>query len=182
MSKTFFTSDTHWQHGKIIEFCKRPFKDVHEMDEGMIARWNEVVGPEDTVWHCGDVALGNQKNVASILSRCNGKKHLIWGNHDDRKIISGLGCFETMQDVAEIKVDGERVFLSHFAHRVWNKSYRGTFHVFGHTHAGLSAMGRSIDVGVDNWDFYPVTLDQIKARLTELGEIDRFGLDVERAR
>ena len=47
----FFTSDTHFHHANIIRFCNRPFRDVEEMDEILIRNWNEVVGPEDTVFH-----------------------------------------------------------------------------------------------------------------------------------
>ena len=49
----FFTSDTHFHHANIIRFCDRPFRDVEEMDEILIRNWNEVVGPEDTIFHLG---------------------------------------------------------------------------------------------------------------------------------
>lgn len=45
---TFFTSDTHFNHANIIRFCNRPFNDVEQMNETLIANWNRVVQPEDT--------------------------------------------------------------------------------------------------------------------------------------
>ncbi len=55
---TFFTSDTHFNHANIIRFCNRPFKDVEQMNEVMIANWNNVIGKDDTVFHLGDFCLG----------------------------------------------------------------------------------------------------------------------------
>ena len=51
---TFFTSDTHFNHANIIKFCNRPFKDVEQMNDVMIANWNGVIGKDDTVFHLGD--------------------------------------------------------------------------------------------------------------------------------
>lgn len=166
---TFFTSDTHFQHANIIEYSKRPFTNVQEMDEEMIRRWNEVVTPSDTVWHLGDFAMGNQQNVRSIRQRLNGTIHLCWGNHDKREIVEKQHCFDSIQDVAFLKLDGDFIFLSHYGHRVWNGSHKGTYHLYGHSHGGLEPIARSLDVGVDEWDFQPVTMEQIKARLESRG-------------
>ena len=57
-SNIFFTSDTHFHHDNIIRFCNRPFKDVYHMDEELIKRWNEKVGPDDIIYHLGDFAWG----------------------------------------------------------------------------------------------------------------------------
>ena len=43
-SRVYFTSDTHFNHTNIISFCQRPFKNVDEMNERIIANWNEFVG------------------------------------------------------------------------------------------------------------------------------------------
>ena len=59
MSKIYFTSDHHFGHKNIIEFSRRPFKDVDEMDEILIRKWNEKVKPEDEVYHLGDVGLSS---------------------------------------------------------------------------------------------------------------------------
>lgn len=61
-AKVFFTSDTHFTHANIIRFCSRPFKNVEEMDETMIANWNRVVGENDIVFHLGDFCMGGSAN------------------------------------------------------------------------------------------------------------------------
>lgn len=81
--KTFVISDTHFAHKNIIDYCNRPFKDIHEMDEAMIKNWNETVSNDDVVIHLGDFGLGNKEYIRSIIQRLNGKKILILGNHDN---------------------------------------------------------------------------------------------------
>ena len=78
----WFTSDTHFGHANIIRFCDRPFKDVPHMNEALIANWNSVVHEDDTVYHLGDVALGPWVEWDSILTRLNGYKILVVGNHE----------------------------------------------------------------------------------------------------
>lgn len=78
----FFTSDTHFGHKNIIKYSDRPFKDVTHMNEMLVYLWNQTVGPDDTVYHLGDVALGPIEGSLSYISRLNGSKVLITGNHD----------------------------------------------------------------------------------------------------
>ena len=52
--RLFFTADTHFNHTNMLKFCDRPFADVEEMNETIIARWNQVVGEEDHVFHLGE--------------------------------------------------------------------------------------------------------------------------------
>ena len=54
----FFTSDTHFDHKNIIRYCNRPFSSIEEMNNFLIKRWNATVGPDDTVFHLGDVTFG----------------------------------------------------------------------------------------------------------------------------
>ena len=60
MPSIWFTSDTHFSHCNIIKYCNRPFKDVDEMNKILIQNWNNVVRPDDIVWHLGDFALGDK--------------------------------------------------------------------------------------------------------------------------
>lgn len=57
----WFTSDTHFDHANVIEYCKRPFSNVEEMNEAMIRNWNKRVMPEDTIFHLGDFHLGSAR-------------------------------------------------------------------------------------------------------------------------
>ena len=72
------TSDTHYGHANIIRFCDRPFASSEEMDEALIANFNERVKPGDTVYHLGDFSFA--KDPARVFRRLNGTIHLVLGN------------------------------------------------------------------------------------------------------
>ena len=91
MPAVWLVSDTHFGHEKTCTVFKRadgtplrPFASAEEMDETMVARWNERVRPNDKVYHLGDVVI-NRKSL-KILERLNGDKVLIKGNHDIFKL------------------------------------------------------------------------------------------------
>ena len=47
----WFTADTHFGHAGALALYRRPFTSVAAMDAAMVARWNDVVRPDDEVWH-----------------------------------------------------------------------------------------------------------------------------------
>lgn len=84
----WFTSDTHFYHKNIIDYCDRPFRtadgqpDISAMNEAMVARWNERVGKDDLVYHLGDFGFGKAGRLLGIRQVLNGRIFLIRGNHD----------------------------------------------------------------------------------------------------
>ena len=102
--KVFFTSDTHFNHNNIIQYCQRPFKSSDEMNEAMIDNWNSVVGEDDTVFHLGDFCLGCAEEWNKTLNRLNGRIYLILGNHDLKNIRQGsIEHFEHVAIIAKTK-------------------------------------------------------------------------------
>lgn len=77
----YFTSDPHYYHANVIQYCSRPFKSVEEMNEALIANWNSVVQQDDIVYCLGDFSLAFRP-VETITRRLNGTKLLVPGNHD----------------------------------------------------------------------------------------------------
>jgi len=167
MPETYFTADTHFGHARISEHCKRPFSDVDEMTDAMIDRWNAVVGPQDDVWHLGDFAYRlRPEALERVFRRLRGRKHLIIGNHDDKHVLR-LSWSSEPRDRRAVTVPGETlpVVLDHYSMRVWPKAHYGAVHLYGHSHGALPGVGRSLDVGVDCWDFRPVTLEELRPTL-----------------
>lgn len=159
----FFTSDTHFGHAGALGRFARPFASVAGMDAAMAARWNAAVGADDDVWHLGDFALGRTAEaMAALLRRLNGRKHLVAGNNDG-PATRALAEWASVQDYAEIAADGVRLVLCHYAFRTWNGMYKGAWNLHGHSHGQLGRMARQADVGVDVWDFRPVTFAAIRA-------------------
>jgi calcineurin-like phosphoesterase family protein len=164
--KTWFTADTHLGHSGLIEHGYRPaFKSIEEMENTIVTNWNELVGPRDTVWILGDFTLAGAAEAERLLTRLNGARlHLIWGNHD-RNSVRRLARWASSSYATEINLDGRHIVLCHYAMRVWNGWGRGTIMLYGHSHGGLPGCRQSTDVGVDSWDFRPVSIEQIEARL-----------------
>ncbi|HWK44086.1 MAG TPA: metallophosphoesterase [Stellaceae bacterium] len=152
----FFTADTHFGHGGARGLYRRPFGSVAEMDAAMVERWNRVVGPGDTVWHLGDVAIGRSAaEVAVLLAGLNGEKHLVTGNNDG-EATTGQAAWASVLPYAELVLDGTLVVLCHYAFRTWRGMGKGALNLHGHSHGRLKPLPRQIDVGVDVWDFAPV--------------------------
>lgn len=160
----WFTADTHFGHERIIELCKRPFASVKEMDEELIKRWNDRVKPHDEVVHVGDFSWDAQR---PYLARLNGNKILIRGNHDHNITVMKAN-WDGVYDLWEVPVCDDQVTLCHYALKVWNKAHKGALHLYGHSHGRLPGDNQSLDVGVDCWDYRPVSIEEIKARMATL--------------
>jgi calcineurin-like phosphoesterase family protein len=171
----WFTADNHFGHKRIIELANRPFDSIEQMDEVMIERWNNCIAKGDLVYHLGDFSFADQD---LYLSRLNGQKRFVKGNHDHSNRMSKTG-WQTINEMLDIRVNDTSIVLCHYALRVWSKSGHGSLHFYGHSHNNLPGDSQCCDVGVDAWNFYPVTLEDIKGRLATLpergGEPDHHG-------
>ena len=157
----FFTSDTHFGHGGALGLYRRPFASVAAMNEGLVERWNETVGPDDEVWHLGDFAIRQRPTVvADLLARLNGRKHLVAGNNDPQETreLEGWG---SVQSYIEMEVDRVSLVLCHYPFRSWRGMGKGWVNLHGHSHGKLKPQSRQYDVGVDVRGFRPVMLDEI---------------------
>ena len=171
----WLTSDTHFGHQGIVETAARPFADVRAMDDGLIQIWNSLVQPRDVVWHLGDFAHGPKGTAAKAFRRLNGTKHLVRGNHDGDE---AEACpWASVVDVAQLKVDGVRLVLSHYPMLSWPGSARNAD---GHVHSIMChghVHGRPgdprvphvdlqrCDVGVDMRSMAPINAQTLVAQV-----------------
>jgi len=179
MSNIWFTSDQHFCHAKSIIFGNRPFKDVTEMNEGLIKNHNECVNPRDTVYMLGDFGFGNIEELRKIRYRLNGKIHYILGNHDFKNHLDRFGgWFSSMGVRKEININKQHIVLDHYSMRVWNRSHYNSWMLYGHSHGKLQGQGKSFDIGVDTWEYKPVSFEQVQEKMKTLP--DNFNLVKDR--
>lgn len=167
MSEIWFTADTHFAHENILRHCHRPFSCGEEMDTVLIERWNELVKLEDVIYHLGDFAWWHYADIEKFFNALRGKKHLVIGNHDRWEAMRRLG-WRWIEKQIGLTIDGQYVFLNHYAMRTWNASFHGSWHLFGHSHGVLPPLGRSFDVGVDAWDFRPINFETVRILMRRL--------------
>lgn len=163
MSKTYLISDTHFGHKNIISFlCAdgsrlRPFSSIQEHDDFIISRWNSVVKPEDKVYHLGDVGLTNGTQLIQVLSKLNGTKILIKGNHDNLKLSQYQQVFKDIR--ASHTLDG--FVLSHIPIHEYSLS-RWKANIHGHLHATNLNDSRYINVSCEGVNYTPVDFEFIR--------------------
>lgn len=174
----YFTSDLHFGHNNIIRFDNRPFTSVEEMDETIIRKWNNKVKADDMVYILGDISWYNDQKTAEIISRLNGRKILIKGNHD-RVHGQVRHCFEEITDYKEITLPENRhIVLCHYPIVFFNRHHYGAYMLYGHVHNShewqmtenckyeleqLDIKCNMFNVGTMIWNYEPVTLDEILA-------------------
>lgn len=176
----YFTSDLHFWHNNILDYCDRPWDDIPSMNDGLIKNWNDTVDEDDTVYIIGDFSFGGTTKIKSVLDRLVGYKVLILGNHDhgnkNNKWIR-FGMDEVIYNTHHITIFEHEVLLNHYPYRGYEIDDRvfdgqlldnGYFLLHGHVHKAWKVNKRMINVGVDVWDCKPVALPQIVKTIQEI--------------
>lgn len=161
------TSDTHFFHENIIQYCGRPFANAEIMNECLVENWNSVVKPGDKVYHLGDVAMGSgtYENLGRLLNSLNGSKRLIVGNHDDIPFLTKGGWFKK---VSMWKVFTEfNALLTHVPIHQDSLHERivvaGGVNVHGHIHERPSPEGpyKCVCVEQNKVNYSPVNMEDV---------------------
>ena len=171
----YFTSDLHFGHANIIRLCGRPFADVTEMDEALIANWNRRVTPADTVYLVGDIVWDRRK-VPCYMERLAGKKILISSGNHDASWVKKEACapyFQAMAPYLETRLCGHTVTLCHYPLLEWKDSREDSpkrlgYLIHGHIHNRVSDEYRplflqphALNAGADVNGYAPVTFEEL---------------------
>ncbi len=172
----YFCADSHHGHGGkdgkggIIRMANRPFANVEEMDETLIANWNARIRTDSVVYYGGDFAHRcSAEQLQRIWRRLTKPKmiHLVRGNHDGLETLA-LPWTSVSETLVQVSFSNRRFVLFHYAMRTWPGLHRGAIHLFGHSHNKLPSYANALDIGVDAWNYAPVSVEEIIARAETL--------------
>lgn len=185
MSEIFLTSDTHFCHNQSFIYEPRGFSSVKEMNEAIVERWNNVVKPDDMVFHLGDLMLNDDDVGFHMLKRLNGHICVVWGNHDSRKRQERVWNYPIITLGYAHQFEHKKItcYLSHYPTLTANYDVKHfnqhviNFHA--HTHQKTNFLNPMnpfmYHVGMDSHNCTPVNIEEaisdIRNRWNEIGQL-----------
>lgn len=175
----FFISDTHYGHSNILKFkgldgalIRSNFSSVEEMDQFMIDSHNKVVGPNDILYHGGDVCWTNQ-DLHRVMPQLNGKKILILGNHDKLRMSEYLRYFSDIYGSKWFGHTPIKFMLTHIPMHSFSQFPSQTINVHGHIHEKeilitKTTSARWYNISVERLNYTPIPLEQLLIELNKI--------------
>lgn len=156
---TYLTADWHLGETR-FDIMQRPCTTVDEHVNMLLSNHNLFVKPEDEVLFVGDACF--DPAWADWISKFNGRKTMIRGNHD-RKLSDEVLAkhFEKVipeGDGIEMEYDGIPLWVTHYPSR----ARKDRFNIVGHVHAVWKVQLNCLNVGVDVHCFRPMPLERIR--------------------
>lgn len=193
----FFTSDWHVGHENVIRFDQRPFRNTLHMHEVLINNYNSSVSKDGLCYFLGDCGLCKSEILGEVLSRLNGTKVCILGNHDKGESAMYKLGFDVVLYGAKLVIAGHTVTLSHcpltglyredvigMKGAVLGENWHGEsrlgwysfqnldqFHLHGHTHKKPEdrTLLKQFDVGVRANNYRPISISTIESWIAKYG-------------
>lgn len=181
MNKTYISSDLHFWHKNILKYCpesRGQFSNADEMNAKIIDNFNSKIDDEDTLFIVGDIGFGKPSVIMECLKALNGKKIIVWGNHDFRLMKSHE--FHSQRNLAGVIHDGMAwwghhmlddvkypLHIQHFPCLDWIDMNHGGIMLHGHRHSPKGKTDtydhntRSMDIGADGNDLMPYDMDDV---------------------
>ena len=164
----YFIADTHFGDDNIRRYENRPFCSVNEMDTALIKNWNITVSQDDTIYVLGD--FGADGTEKEFLSKLNGTKYLIKGNHD-------VKSNEYYRDAGFKEGYALPVLFKNF----WILSHDAIYvnrnmpyaNLFGHVHNNPIVKDYSSQhfcVSVERTNYTPILFEEIAKKVKEASE------------
>lgn len=172
----YFTADLHLGCSWKLHALNRPFKDIKEHDRRLIENINNVCCDNDILYVLGDYMSYSRhekdkwKKAFGMAKKIRCHKRLILGNNEQRllhssfngnrdkfsSVIQSFG-FELVEYSGYIDISDRKVCLVHEP----EDADRECFNLFGHVHRDFLIHPIGLNVGVDVWNYQPVSEEQI---------------------
>lgn len=163
MIHTYATADMHFGHTNIIKFEDRPFENIEQMDKTIINNWNRTVKRLDKIFIAGDISFYNQEKTNEILSKLNGYKVLVLGNHDRSPNFWKVAIYNGwLNEISKNPIIYKNYIISHYPIECVPEGY---INIHGHIHGKKLNCERYINsdkyinCGVDVNNFKPMRLE-----------------------
>ena len=163
-SRIFLISDLHIGHKNILKYCQRPFSLVEEMTNFFINNWNSIITNNDRVFMLGDFCLTGKNKIVEVGRKLNGRKTLVWGNHESASLNTYYAAGFEMVSKYPILLN-DTYILSHYPIPVCK--YKN---IHGHIHNKpllFSNPENYFNVSVENINYTPINLTEIEAYFNE---------------
>lgn len=163
MKEVLFIGDCHFFHTRAIQMCSRPYSSVEEMNEKLIQNWNNKVKKEYQVFVVGDFAFAGKEQIIQIGQRLNGRKTLIWGNHESASIKTYYEAgFEFISKYPIIFEN--KILITHIP--FFNTSIGDFKQIFAHLHGNFNKTlypnyQKGFCVSVEEINYTPISYDEI---------------------
>ena len=171
----YFIADTHFGDDNIRRYENRPFECVTEMDNKLIENWNKTIYKNDIVYVLGD--FGADGYEKKILSKLNGIKYLVKGNHDDKT--NDYYREAGFEEVYDLPVLFKNFWiLSHDA--IYINRNMPYANLFGHVHNNPVIKDYSSQhfcVSVERIEYMPISFDVIAEKVKEASNNEIIGIE-----
>lgn len=172
----WFFSDTHFSHDNIIRLCNRSFSSVGEMNSVIMGNIHANIRSSDVSYFLGDFSWDNSLGY-NWWKEIPGKKFFIKGNHDyklwdninrDKHDLNTI----TVPGYLDTEIHRIPITMCHYPMLTWNKSHYGSILLYGHHHGNKEIQnkfpGKRTDVGVDAWNYTPISFDEVMDAMNKL--------------
>ena len=168
----YFTSDWHLGEERIglngkPNLFYRPFGSIVEQNDTIMNNLYNIFKDGDTLYHLGDVINGDLDNAECRLKEMvrmypNSKFYLVLGNYDEDKKELLSGYFEIKEDIILDYFDFGLCYLNHYPTKTLDGLQDAKLGITGHIHSLWKVQKHLINVGVDAWNYRPVSEGEIK--------------------
>jgi calcineurin-like phosphoesterase family protein len=157
----YFTSDLFLSRPQSAK--TRGFASIQEMDDHIITNWNELVKPEDLVYHLGNFAwdpIGAEDGIQKL----NGTIAFISGDWDlaIRDILGNIPQHEILKEEI-VLLDALDLVISHWPLLDWPGMNDKTIHIHGGSKhkSVINKESIRINCNTELWSYKPINLDTI---------------------